>query len=292
MKKVLIVANDAGGAEILAHFVLANKQYNFFVCLTGPAKKIFKNRCSGIKSISSGSFIQKHRREQPWILTGTSCSSDTERKAIATAKGYNIFCVSFLDHWVNYKQRFAGGALPDEIWVGDKFAFKLAQEQGFPKEKLKLVSNPLFKKAKALSHKKTKHKFKTLLYLSEWMFSKKELVAGWCSHQWGGSPYKRLEVFIESLKQRKDIKQLIIRLHPAERMAGYKGFLKKDYPFKVSFSGQFDIMKDIAKADEVYGSETMGLVLALLMKKQVFSFLPKQYKLSLPYKGIKRYGFK
>ena len=151
MQKTLIIADNAGGADILAHFVLKNKnKYLFFICLRGPAKKIFKERCPGIKNIALNDFIRKYKRENSLILTGTSYHSNFESKAIKQAKQRGMFCVSFLDHWVGYKERFLPGFLPNEIWVGDKFAFELALREGFAKNKLRLVPNPLFKKIKSL----------------------------------------------------------------------------------------------------------------------------------------------
>ena len=54
-----------------------------------------------------------------WILTGTGWESNFERRAIIRARSLGIKSVSFLDHWVNYLERFKEKdeiILPDEIW--------------------------------------------------------------------------------------------------------------------------------------------------------------------------------
>ena len=66
-----------------------------------------------------------------WILCGTSWESDLERKAIEYSRHSKKKSVVFLEHWVNYKERFILDNVeyfPDELWVGDKYAEDLANE--------------------------------------------------------------------------------------------------------------------------------------------------------------------
>ena len=41
--KVLLIAHDAGGAELILSWILTNKR-DFIVSLSGPAKKIFSKK--------------------------------------------------------------------------------------------------------------------------------------------------------------------------------------------------------------------------------------------------------
>ena len=83
-------------------------------------------------------------------MTGTSWQSDLEIEAIKLANLQGKRSVSFLDHWVNYQQRFMRDGkvyFPDEIWVGDDSALKIAKEK-LPGFNVKLKSNPYFEDLK------------------------------------------------------------------------------------------------------------------------------------------------
>ena len=53
--KIGIVANDAGAANLIMGWVLHNKFLNYYFCLSGPAKKIFreKNLCNSIYDLDA-----------------------------------------------------------------------------------------------------------------------------------------------------------------------------------------------------------------------------------------------
>ena len=57
--------------------------------------------------------------------------SDLEVRAIILSKKYNKKAVVFLDHWTNYLERFEFNGerhFPDEIWVGDTYAYELTKK--------------------------------------------------------------------------------------------------------------------------------------------------------------------
>lgn len=137
--KVAIFSNDAGGAEILSSWIRA-RDHPFVVSLTGPAVEVFSRKIGYLKSLS----IEEAIDQSDWVLTSTSWSSDLEYKAIKKAKELNKFVVTFLDHWVNYRERFnwhGSEILPDEIWVGDRDAYNLAIEV-FPELNVRQLINP------------------------------------------------------------------------------------------------------------------------------------------------------
>jgi hypothetical protein len=82
------------------------------------------------------------------VFTGTShpeSSGYFELNAIRKAVRENIYTISFIDHWVNFKLRFDGldgSQYPDEIWVVDEKARQLGIEEGLPAEKLFIRENP------------------------------------------------------------------------------------------------------------------------------------------------------
>jgi hypothetical protein len=83
------------------------------------------------------------------VFLGTShpASSDYfELNCLKEAKKKNIYTISFIDHWVNFKLRFTGvngeATFPNEIWVVDEKAKQLAVEEGLPAELIKVTGNP------------------------------------------------------------------------------------------------------------------------------------------------------
>lgn len=82
------------------------------------------------------------------VFTGTShpaSSNYFEVNCIREAKRKNIYTISFVDHWVNFRLRFEGLAkteFPDEIWVVDSRAKELAIKEGLEDIRIKVVGNP------------------------------------------------------------------------------------------------------------------------------------------------------
>ena len=123
----------------------------------GPAVNIFNGKIHKIEILSLDDLINK----SDWLLCGTSWQSDLEWKAIRRAKKANKKVISFIDHWVNYRERYfkkSEYALPDEIWIGDIYAEKIAKDN-FPNLKVMLKSNPYFldMKEQLLKLKKSKN---------------------------------------------------------------------------------------------------------------------------------------
>src|SRR4051812_6760252 len=124
-----IVSHDAGGAEVLSSFVRQKGIHGLFV-LEGPARRVFERKLGAINLTPLESAIQRSE----FVLTGTSWQSDLEFDAIAVARRLSKRSAAFVDHWVNYPERFTRGGktiLPDELWVGDAIAEAIALKE-FP----------------------------------------------------------------------------------------------------------------------------------------------------------------
>ena len=68
--------------------------------------------------------------ESNYVITSTSWQSNLEKEAIIISKKLGKYVISLIDHWVNYKERFILNGtlnLPNEIWVTDEYAFKIAK---------------------------------------------------------------------------------------------------------------------------------------------------------------------
>ena len=292
--KALIISHDAGSAEVISSWVRRHPEYKYYFCLDGPAIEIFQRKISSIENqhvINLNMLIQK----TDWILTGTSWASDLEKEAIKLGKEQNKKVVSFLDHWANYPQRFEynGQAyLPDEIWVGDEDALKIAQSY-FPQEKLRLVPNPYFLDIKEelksiVLSTKANHKTR-ILYVCEPILEPSIRGYGHPLH-WGYTEYDAMRFFYEKLPKIISIEKIEyvrVRKHPSESRNKYDNILQ-EYP-AISFqkSDVNSLIEDCIWSDWVVGCESMALVVGLLAGKKVYSCIPLAgNECSLPHREI------
>ena len=308
---VLVVSHDAGGANILSSWVKQNsKKHSMVTCLGGPARDIFMRHSKTLGSIPMSQYFDRDLAPDDFVLTGTSDVSDLERSAVAEAKRRGVRCASFLDHWVNYRQRFipsqaraqqkrlfkTGGwkaYLPDEVWVGDKPAYRMAIKEGFPKDKLRLVENPYLEEIKALSKKggvQKKTGKKTVLYMSAPICDDWEEKYG-TRGAWKFDEFDQMEMFLRHLEKiNGKVKKVVLRFHPKERSDKYDAILERcSGQIHVEKSKHAKLFEDIRRSDVVIGNESMGLVVAVFMGKKVFCCLPGRIKtIAIPYKGITR----
>ena len=276
-----IVCHDAGGAEIVSSYILQN---NIIVkyCLEGPAIKVFERKFGSIENNLLSDMI----KDVNWVLCGTSWQSNLELNAIQRAKKQNKKVVSFLEHWVNYSERFNHNGiivLPDEIWVGDAYAQKIAEES-FPDTKIKLMDNPYLSEIRqSLSKLKPKKKLTekhAVLYVCENISDHMFLQYGDANYL-GYTEHDSLQFFVDNVdKIDKNISTIIIRPHPSDNNPQAKyGWIKK-HPINtlcdVQFSKEKSLMQDIVDCDIVVGAETMAMVVGLISRKRVVSSIPKK----------------
>ena len=309
MKKILIVSHDAGAANILVSLLQKYKNnFNWFVYLDGPAKKIFKIKKNNYSSkvIKNNKDIKKliQKIEPEILLTGTSWASSLEIDFINEAKKISLKTVSFLDHWKDYRFCFQYPGnwkknLPDYIFVGDKWAYKLALKQRFPKKKLIKVENPYFEEViteakKYLKRFKKKGEINKILFVSQ-------PISDFALKQYGNTKalgfteFKVLKDLLKIISTNLELNlKLKIKIHPAEKKQKYEKILKtinKKIKSKVFVSdwNSKSLVEDLSWADIVIGSETMALAISFLIGKNTISYNPKAKRLcTLPQKGIKK----
>jgi hypothetical protein len=111
-----VVAYDAGGAELLSSFVRRQGLQPLFV-LDGPARKVFERKLGPVTVVPLDDALEACVS----LLCGTSGQSDLEFRALGVARARGKHSAAFVDHWINFPQRFTRGNrinLPDEVWVG------------------------------------------------------------------------------------------------------------------------------------------------------------------------------
>lgn len=236
-----VVAHDAGGAEILAAHVRNLPAGSDVVLVAdGPAGDVFQ------RSFRLPTYWRLQWRLSPAdvILTGTSVTSNLERDVIVTARDQGARTISWLDHWKNYRARFVRlGALvlPDELWVTDNRAFRLARDEIPEAENVVVAGNPymdeVVERVREATSAPNPGRPRRWLYVSE-----------------PGRDEER-ERFLAETADRGIL--AAVRLHPTEGRA------------RVALADQ------IAWADVVVGCDSMALAIAASAGKKCLSMLPR-----------------
>lgn len=297
MRQVLLVSHDAGGAEVLSAWCDVQKTSDSLaVCAEGPADRIFRRDWPALPRV--GLDGMDRFTADDLVLTGTSLESDLERRAVARARELEIRCVSFLDHWDLYTQRFDAGdrpgtlQLPDELWVGDVYASQYAISQGLPADKLVVVDNPYFQKVRRLAaaHPSCpddgRHR---LLYICE-PFSVKlrevhDNLEGFANEN------EHLGQFLDAAQEYgRDIERITIRLHPRDEQNRFDDLLRsRAGALPVTLSRETSLVADIMQHDTLVGVESMALVVGLVLERTIYSCVPgRAWTISLPHPGIHR----
>ena len=278
-----IVSHDAGGAEILSSFALNYKNDISYV-LNGPAIQIF-NRKLGEIEIQD---LEKAISNSDWVLTGTSWASTIELNAIEISRKYNKKVISYLDHWVNYTERFQRdnkSILPDEIWVGDHHAFKLASNL-FVGLKIVEQINPYINDIKNSLSQLDRFKVdQYILYVCEPIREHAILKFGNERH-WGYTEEDALRWFLNNSHKEFNCKTIKVRPHPSENPDKYNWAIE-EYGNVIEISKDTTLLEDIAGSFMVIGCESMAMVVGLIAGKRVLCSIPPGGRpCSLPHKEI------
>ncbi len=270
-----VVSHDAGGAEILSSLIRQQGLECQYV-LAGPAIKIFQRKLGPIDS----QLLKDAIRSADWFLCGTSWQSDLEWQAIAMAREAGKRSVAFLDHWVNYQERFVRGGethMPDEIWVGDVLAENMARNL-FPGLAIRLVENPYFDDLKReLAELTQPQEFNPdnlrVLYVCEPLREHALREYGNERH-WGYTEEDALRYFLANLNfLGAPIGRIKIRPHPSEA-AGKYDWASEEYDLPIISGGAMTLFEEVAACDVVVGCESMAMVVGLLAGRRVISCIP------------------
>jgi hypothetical protein len=286
---VAIVSHDAGGAEILANYVAQNEICCCFV-LEGPAINIFKRRLGSVEICTLKDGLSTCDE----VLCGTSWQSDLEWDAVTQAQMAGKRVVAFLDHWVNYPERFIRNSvehLPDEIWVGDEEAQKLARKH-FSNTPIRLVPNPYFINVQCeiaeleMKPRVANEGGKTVLFLSENISEHARLRYG-DERYWGYTEFDAIKYFFENINALGErITTVVIRPHPSDLPRKYSQVVDT-YSGIAQLSDGGPLLKEIVKSDIIVGCQSMAMVVGLLAQKKVVSCIPPNgHNFCLPYKNI------
>lgn len=273
-----------------------NPDNRYHFVLDGPAIKVFEYKIKGLISDEKDDFFRLIA-DSDLVLTGTSWASDLEKKAIKLSKEQDIKVVSFLDHWGNYLERFQFNSelmLPDEIWVGDKYALHHAEEvfQNIP---IHLVENPYLMDIRdeinLHSEKQVaKDGYCHILYVCEPVAVHAHKETG-REDAFGYTEFQAMDLFVSHLHNLAKLSgeiQVRIRSHPSELPDKYASYTENELGrLEITLSHGNTLIEDCAWSDLVVGMNSMALVVALEANKKVYCCIPGSSKpIGLPHKGI------
>lgn len=276
----LIVCRDMGAASIISEN--ENKR-NCKYFLKNPAKKFFENK--GIISENLNTLEQNIKKSKI-VVTGTSWPLDIEYKAIKLAKKYNKKIITYLDHWVNYEERFNNKKemFPEIIITTDREAFKLAKKK-FPFSKI-LQKKNLYLEILKKKYKLIRKEKKYILYIDNHLVDIRKNIIN--NKKYFNHDEKSIfENFVSKIKSHNiKSKQILFRTHPKKKIRESLMVVKK-YKSICKISKNNDLIRDIAKSEIVVGWNSMAMYIAHRLGKKVMHILPKGFKdNNLPIKDL------
>jgi hypothetical protein len=241
----------------------------------GPAELIFRLKCPQAEFLSLDEALAR----TSWVLCGTGWQSNFERHAIALGRALGKKTVAFLDHWVNYRERFYEGersVLPDEIWVGDIDAERIARAL-FDQTPVLLQPNPyvedLLAEIAAIQKGKSGAVASRILYVCE-PVADHALAQYGNERHWGYTEHDALRFFLTNVAALgQPVDAITIRPHPSEHAEKYQCAHGLS-PLPVEFGGKKTLLEETLAADIVVGCESMAMVVGLLAGKRVISTIP------------------
>lgn len=303
--RITVVAHDAGGANVLA--ALARKyrdDFDWRFAVAGPALQIAEAaRFERIHALAGGGVAEiaglLAAAPADLVLTGTGWAAELERDGIRAARRCGVPVASYLDHWVNYRQRFAAGAgwraaLPDAVLVGDGHARDQALRDGFPAGRLVAVENPylaaFFARPGAAAPVPGIGHAPRLLFLSEPVGAAPFGAVG----PGAGLELRLAEALVAALGGAgAEGARLSIRLHPSEPPDKYAALLGAASAAGVAARVEAHpaaaraLAEDCAAADRVVGVASMALLAAAALGRPTYSYRGDGAEdLALPHGGI------
>ncbi|CAI8332431.1 MAG: Uncharacterised protein [Gammaproteobacteria bacterium] len=283
-----VVGHDAGGMEIISSHI-RRQGLNCGFCLEGAAVNVVARKLGTVPMLPLEALVERCE----WLLCGTSFVSDLEWRAIGLARQAGKHCIVVLDHWINYRQRFSRHGQchwPDEVWVGDETAARIARED-LPELRQTLVPNAYFLdiqdeiKARSVPARAPGDGL-NILYACEPLRDDGIALYG-DERYWGYTEEEALTYFLSHVHLlAKEINSIVVRPHPQEPSGKYDWAVTQ-FDLPLICVKNKTLIEQITACDIVSGCATMAMVVGLLAGKRVVSCIPPGGKtVSLPQREI------
>lgn len=261
-----VVCFDAGGANQVFSFLENNKPESLYLMLGGPAKRLINNFTFNGQLVND---LSELLNKVDTLITGTGWASDLEHSARLHAKICGKSSIAILDHWVNYRNRFIRNGtyiIPDEVWVVDEYAYKLAKLE-LPRVSIFQIRDYYSINQLSKISPINPSTPNQMLYLFEPM-----------QQNWGRKLAGEFQAFnylidnFHALNLPSDTR-IIIRPHPSDDPQKFTGFLNhKNYPQIILDQGE--LSNSISQSKWVAGCQTYALTLAIKSGRVAYCSLP------------------
>lgn len=295
------MANDAGGSEVVAAWVLARPEHQYEFFLGGPSIQIFQKRMGADLRYQGHDQIQSRLSECDRVITTSSWGSDIEKQVWIWAKRMKVHSVLYADGWADFRNGFrleGRDYFPDEIWVTNEYARENMIRVGAPRERIEIVPNFYLKQIVDRIHiiesnLKISKPVNRVLYCCENISaceSAYEIKEGVIR---GYDEIEALDGFLNlAVQGAMGVDPNIrIRPHPSETFEKYEKIRASFKTLKTEFSTPgVSLEEDIAWATQVVGCETTALAVALECNKRSISCIPAKATIQcrLPHHGLIR----
>ena len=278
---VAVVCHDAGAANIILAEMRAAPEVKYLPVMQGPAAKLWVDKgcnTSALLTLNDALFSARS------VVSGTSWASDVEHQARLRAKPLRLPSIAVIDHWVNYPARFEREgivALPDELWVTDRYAFNLAS-MSFSNLPIQLLPNRYLEgEVQKIAPLSAATADKVLYVLEPLRFN-------WPGCTQAGE-FEALDYFVSNLGKIAAQKTLQIHLrpHPSDAADKYTDWIAANVEHNISLDTSPSLSEAISRVEWVAGCETAAMVVALAAGRKVLATLPPNApKCRLPHEGL------
>jgi hypothetical protein len=270
-----VVGHDAGAMEIISSHI-RREQLDCGFCVEGEAVNVVARKLGAVPQLSLETLVEQCE----WLLCGTSLLSDLEWRAVGKARRVGKRCVAVIDHWVNYRQRFTRHGRwhwPDEVWVGDDFAARIARET-LPEVKQTLVPNAYFMDLEdeikdLVVPSRVDGEGLNILYVCEPLRAGGIALYG-DERYWGYTEEEALSYFLDQVGcLGEDVSRIVVRPHPKEPLDKYD-WVTRQFDLPLVCGEKKTLLEQIVACDIVAGCATMAMVVGLRCGKRVISCIP------------------
>lgn len=276
MKRILVAANDPGGANAIAPVVkkLISQGDLVLPLVTGPAVTIFQQQgivCEESTSSTSDDLKKQILAFSPSVfLAGTSGGQSLD-KQIMDLVGETVPSIYVLDFWGNYSSRFSKEEhgfeyLPDKVCVMDELAKQEMMAESIEEKRIVVTGNPYFEHFAESITRDQEDKYQ-VLFISQPISTSPE-------NDFGCTEYDSLEGLVEVLENLPQEYHLSIRLHPRDAIYKYEQYLGK----RVKISDADTLEQALSESHYVVGLFSPVLMQAALGGKQVLRYMPHPIK--------------
>lgn len=282
--KILFVFSDPGGAKPILALIEESEIENYLV-LSDRSYPFYKDFKSEVKVTSEKPEDIIKSFKPDLIFTGTSYPSDFEKQFIKLALENGIECYSFVDHWTNMNLRFRldkeTQLQPDQIWMIDERAKKIAVENNFDESKIFISGNPYHRWLKKWKPVVLKNDFLKLIKLEDSdskliLFAPDPLTNINGKEKYGFDELTSLidliNIFNSNEQDLAEFK-VLIKAHPNQKKEEIEKIIIDKENF-ILLDDNIDTNTSIYYSDSVVGFFSSLLLEAEILNKKVLRYIP------------------